>query len=231
MSEYYAPKNFNFWYYFGSLALVVLVIQIVTGHLPDDELQAVVRRGLRFRRVHHARRGVGLADPLHALDRRLGVLHRRLPAHVPRAAVRVVPEAARAAVDLRHADLLRADGRRLLRLPAAVGQHVLLGRAGDRVAVRRHPGGRRLAHRVDPRRLLHLRHHAEPLLRAARDRAAARARVPRDRAPHGAARGRLEQPGRRRDQEGQGAGRHPARRHPVPPVLHGQGHGRASACS
>ncbi|MBL8309581.1 MAG: cytochrome bc complex cytochrome b subunit [Burkholderiales bacterium] len=30
-SEYYAPKNFNFWYYFGSLALVVLVIQIATG--------------------------------------------------------------------------------------------------------------------------------------------------------------------------------------------------------
>lgn len=31
LSEYYAPKNFNFWYYFGSLALLVLVIQIVTG--------------------------------------------------------------------------------------------------------------------------------------------------------------------------------------------------------
>jgi ubiquinol-cytochrome c reductase cytochrome b subunit len=31
MSEYYAPKNFNFWYYFGSLALLVLVIQIVSG--------------------------------------------------------------------------------------------------------------------------------------------------------------------------------------------------------
>jgi ubiquinol-cytochrome c reductase cytochrome b subunit len=30
-SEYYAPKNFNFWYFFGSLALLVLVIQIVTG--------------------------------------------------------------------------------------------------------------------------------------------------------------------------------------------------------
>jgi len=28
---YYAPKNFNFWYYFGSLALLVLVIQIVSG--------------------------------------------------------------------------------------------------------------------------------------------------------------------------------------------------------
>lgn len=31
MSEYYAPKNFNFWYVFGALAMLVLVIQIVTG--------------------------------------------------------------------------------------------------------------------------------------------------------------------------------------------------------
>ncbi|MGH8147417.1 MAG: cytochrome b [Rhodanobacteraceae bacterium] len=31
MTEYYAPKNFNFMYYFGSLALLVLVNQIVTG--------------------------------------------------------------------------------------------------------------------------------------------------------------------------------------------------------
>jgi len=31
MSEYYAPKNFNFWYIFGSLSMLVLVIQIVTG--------------------------------------------------------------------------------------------------------------------------------------------------------------------------------------------------------
>src|SRR5436309_3366031 len=30
-AEYYAPKNFNFWYFFGSLALLVLVIQIVSG--------------------------------------------------------------------------------------------------------------------------------------------------------------------------------------------------------
>ena len=31
LAQYYAPKNFNFLYYFGSLALMVLVIQIVTG--------------------------------------------------------------------------------------------------------------------------------------------------------------------------------------------------------
>ena len=31
LSEYYAPKNFNWMYFFGSLAMLVLVIQIVTG--------------------------------------------------------------------------------------------------------------------------------------------------------------------------------------------------------
>src|SRR6201995_3735548 len=45
VAEYYAPKNFNFWYLFGSLALVVLVIQIVTGiflvmHYKPDSTQA-----------------------------------------------------------------------------------------------------------------------------------------------------------------------------------------------
>src|SRR5512146_1242348 len=44
MAEYYAPKNFNFWYIFGSLAMLVLVLQIVTGiflvmhYKPDAEL-------------------------------------------------------------------------------------------------------------------------------------------------------------------------------------------------
>jgi ubiquinol-cytochrome c reductase cytochrome b subunit len=44
LSKYYAPKNFNFWYYFGSLAMLVLAIQIVTGlflamhYKPDTNL-------------------------------------------------------------------------------------------------------------------------------------------------------------------------------------------------
>ncbi len=44
LSEYYAPKNFNLWYFFGSLSLLVLVNQIVTGifltmhYKPDAEL-------------------------------------------------------------------------------------------------------------------------------------------------------------------------------------------------
>lgn len=46
LSEYYAPKNFNFWYFFGSLSMVVLALQIVTGILltmhykPDASLNA-----------------------------------------------------------------------------------------------------------------------------------------------------------------------------------------------
>ena len=31
LSEYYAPKNFNFWYFFGVLSMVVLIIQLLTG--------------------------------------------------------------------------------------------------------------------------------------------------------------------------------------------------------
>jgi ubiquinol-cytochrome c reductase cytochrome b subunit len=31
LSEYYAPRNFNFWYYFGSFSLLVFVAQIISG--------------------------------------------------------------------------------------------------------------------------------------------------------------------------------------------------------
>ncbi len=46
LSKYYAPKNLNFWYFFGSLSLLVLVIQILSGiflvmhYKPDASLNA-----------------------------------------------------------------------------------------------------------------------------------------------------------------------------------------------
>ena len=45
LSEYYAPKNFNIWYVFGALAMLVLVNQIITGifltmHYKPDAAQA-----------------------------------------------------------------------------------------------------------------------------------------------------------------------------------------------
>lgn len=56
LTHYYAPKNFNSWYFFGSLALVVLVIQIVSGifltmnYKPDT--------GLAFASVEYIMRDV-----------------------------------------------------------------------------------------------------------------------------------------------------------------------------
>ena len=44
LTKYYAPKNFNIWYYFGALSILVLAIQVVTGifltmnYKPDGEL-------------------------------------------------------------------------------------------------------------------------------------------------------------------------------------------------
>ena len=43
LAEYYTPRNFNFWYFFGGLALVMLIMQLVTGifltmhYKPDAE--------------------------------------------------------------------------------------------------------------------------------------------------------------------------------------------------
>lgn len=57
LAEYYTPRNFNFWYFFGSLAMLVLVIQIVTGifltmHFKPDAANA-------FASVEYIMRDVG----------------------------------------------------------------------------------------------------------------------------------------------------------------------------
>ncbi|MDR3413719.1 MAG: cytochrome bc complex cytochrome b subunit [Formivibrio sp.] len=64
VSEYYAPKNFNFWYYFGSLALLVLVIQITTGifltmnYKPDASLIPGTNISVAFASVEYIMRDV-----------------------------------------------------------------------------------------------------------------------------------------------------------------------------
>ncbi|WP_148717191.1 cytochrome b [Chitinolyticbacter meiyuanensis] len=64
VSEYYAPKNFNFWYFFGSLAMLVLVIQIVTGifltmnYKPDGNLIPGTNVSTAFMSVEYIMRDV-----------------------------------------------------------------------------------------------------------------------------------------------------------------------------
>ncbi len=137
MSEYYAPKNFNFWYYFGALSMLVLVIQIVSGifltmnYKPDA--------ALAFGSVEYIMRDVPggwIIRYIHSTGASMFFIVVYL--HMFRgAALRLVPQAARTGLDLRRAHLPVPDGRGVLRLSAALGPDVLLGRAGDREPVRR----------------------------------------------------------------------------------------------
>ena len=103
--EYYAPKNFNFWYFFGSLALLVLVIQIVTGifltmHYKPDAAQA-------FESVEYIMRDVPwgwLIRYMHSTGASAFFIVVYL--HMFRGAdLRQLPQAARAGLDLRLRDL------------------------------------------------------------------------------------------------------------------------------
>jgi len=93
MSEYYAPKNFNFLYFFGALSLLVLVIQILTGiflvmHYKPDASQA-------FASVEYIMRDVPwgwLIRYMHSTG--ASALFRcRLHAHVSWPHLRLVPQA------------------------------------------------------------------------------------------------------------------------------------------
>ena len=106
--EYYAPKNFNFWYFFGSLAMLVLVIQIVTGiflvmHYKPDAAQAFasveyimrdVPWGWLIRYMHST--GASAFFVVVYLHMFRGLIYGSLP------------QAARADLDLRLPDLPRA---------------------------------------------------------------------------------------------------------------------------
>jgi ubiquinol-cytochrome c reductase cytochrome b subunit len=68
LTGYYAPKNFNIWYFFGSLALLVLVMQIVTGifvtmHFKPGEATAWNSVQYMVREVPY----MWLIQPMHAV--------------------------------------------------------------------------------------------------------------------------------------------------------------------
>lgn len=110
LSEYPMPKNFNFWYLFGSLAMLVLVNQLLTGiwltmsYNPSAEgafasvefIMRDVEYGWLLRYMHSTG-----ASAFFVVG---------LSAHVPRVDLRLIPKTTRTSVDFRHADLLGADG-------------------------------------------------------------------------------------------------------------------------
>ena len=146
--KYVAPKNFNFWYYFGSLAALVLVMQIVTGIFLTMNYKPDAAKAFELGRVHHARRasGAGSSATCTPPARRCSSSSSTCTcsAGCMYGSYRKPRELLWIFGCLIY---LCADGRGVLRLPAAVGPDVVLGRAGDRQPVQLDA-----VHRRGPRR-------------------------------------------------------------------------------
>ena len=166
VTEYYASKNFNVWYVFGVLSMLVLVMQIFSGifltmsYKPSaaeafasvEYIMRDVEWGWLIRYMHSTGASAFFVVVyLHMFRAMLYGSYRK-----PRELVWIIGMFI----------FLCADGRGIFRLPAALGPNVVLGGAGYRVAVRRNSRNRRNTGRMDSRRLLDLRHHAQQVLRA-----------------------------------------------------------------
>ena len=206
LSEYYAPKNFNFWYYFGSLALMVLVIQIVSGifltmnYKPDAQqafgsveyIMRDVAGGWLIRYIHST--GASMFFVVVYLHMFRGLLYGSY--RKPR-------------------ELLWLFGVLIylcMMAEAFFGYLLPWGQMsywGAQVIVNLFgavPDYRRGSRDLDSRRLCRLRRHAQPLLRVPRDRHSAGVAGTGGRAHHRAARSGLQQSRRHRDQEEEGCG-------------------------
>ncbi len=97
--DYPTPKNLNYWWNFGSLAGIVLVIMIATGVFLAMHYTPHV--DYAFESVERIMRDVNYGWLMRYLHMNGGVdvLHRRLHPHVPRPLLRLLQEPARAAVD------------------------------------------------------------------------------------------------------------------------------------
>jgi quinol-cytochrome oxidoreductase complex cytochrome b subunit len=71
LSQYYAPKNFNFFYYFGALAIFIFILQIVTGIFLTINYKPDAASAVRLCRIHNERCGMGLANSILTLDWRI----------------------------------------------------------------------------------------------------------------------------------------------------------------
>ncbi|KAF1854834.1 hypothetical protein Lal_00008366 [Lupinus albus] len=193
---YPVPRNLNYFWNFGILAGVCLMLQIVTGVILAMHYAA--NTGVAFDSTEHIMRDVNWGWMLrYAHANGASAFFVVVYVHIFRGPARDDLAAGRG-------DLPAHDGHRLHGLCASLGPDELLGRQGHHRPVRRDPAGGRTAAAVAARRLLARSGRAQPLLLAALPAA-------------------LRDPGRG-DPARLGAA-HPEReRHrSLPPVLHGEG--------
>ena len=141
--EYPTPRNLSYWWNFGSLAGIMLVVMIVTGmflamqytphaDLAFDSVERIMRDvnyGWLLRYIHMNGASMFFADRLHP--------------HVPRALLRFLQVPARAVVDSRRRHPDADDRDRLHGLCAALGADELLGGHGHHQPVLGDPVDRR----------------------------------------------------------------------------------------
>jgi hypothetical protein len=219
MSEYYAPKNFNVWYFFGSLAMLVLVIQIVTGifltmHYKPDAATAFASVEYIMREVP----GGWIIRYMHSTGASAFFIVVYL--HMYRGLIYGSYRKPRELVWIFGCAIFLC-----LMAEAFFGYLLPWGQMsywGAQVIVNLFAA----VPFVGPDLALLIRGDVEPLLRLPRDCRAAGAAGAGGGAPAGAARRRFEQPGWRGNQGQEGCTGHPAGRHPVPSVLHRARHAR-----
>jgi ubiquinol-cytochrome c reductase cytochrome b subunit len=229
-AEYYAPKNFNFWYFFGSLALLVLVIQIVSGifltmnYKPDaalafgsvEYIMRDVPGGWLIRYIHSTGASAFfIVVYLHMFRAMLYGSYRE-----PRELVWIFGVLI----------YLTLMGEAFFGYLLPWGQ---MSYWGAQVIVNLFGTCRSSAptSRSGSAATTSCPTHAQPLLRPARDRfplVLLGLVVAHILALHDVG---SNNPDGSRDQEAEGARRQTARRHPVPPLLHGEGSGRGDRCS
>jgi hypothetical protein len=199
--KYVAPKNFNFWYYFGSLSAFVLVLQIVTGifltmnYKPDaaqafasvEYIMRDVWGGWIIRYMHSTGASAFfICVYLHMFRGLLYGSYRK-----PRELLWIFGM-------LIYLSLM---AEAFFGYPPAVGADVVLGRASYRQSLQLDSVHRRRFVDLDTRRLCGFRCDPQSLFRFPCDRDSAGVARSRGGAPDGVARSGIEQSGRRRDQE------------------------------
>ena len=137
--QFPSPKNFNYFWNFGAIATIALLIMIATGIFLAMNYDPSTANA--FNSVQHIMRDVNygwLLRYVHMNGASLffaGDLHSYFPRHV----LRQLQGAARIAVDERRAADAADDGDGVHGLRAAVGPDELLGRHRHHQPVRRHP--------------------------------------------------------------------------------------------
>jgi hypothetical protein len=220
MGKYYAPKNFNFWFFFGVLSLLVLVNQLLTGVWLTMSFEPSAERA--FASVEYIMRDVEygwLIRYMHSTGASAFFAWSICTCSAGCSTARIASRASWCGSSACSIYLaLMAEGFLGYVLPwgqmSYWGAQVIISLFGAIPYF-----GEDLVQWIRGDYLIS-GHHPEPFLCAARGRGADHPARAGGAAHPGAARGRFEQPRWRRDQEEEGRQRRAARRRRLPPLLH-----------